>query len=139
MHNSLLFNWVPLKTYSSRQICTYSRTFVLLRSVLSVQNFFRYLFTSPYKTSFSGSNSWKIGLFFHPVEHNSRPLGSVDQSTKYTGYTWWMCTTIGVWFKYLTLLVMLISLQTIQVTRDKCAQLYRLHVINVHNYTGYTW
>ena len=53
---------------------------------------------------FHGQNHGKIGLLFHPIEHNSRPLGSVYKSKNYTGYTWKMCATFGISFTYLTLL-----------------------------------
>ena len=71
------------------------------------KTFFHYLLTNPYKIFFSLSKSRKIGLLFHPVEHNSRPLGSVNQSKNYTEYTWtWkFFTTFGVYFKFLTSLV----------------------------------
>ena len=51
----------------------------------------------------------EISLLFCPVKHNSRPLSSVDQSKNYTGYTWKMCVTFCVCFKFLTLLVSKVS------------------------------
>ena len=54
----------------------------------------------------------EIYIFFHPVQHNSRSLRSVDQSTvqgercentNYSGRS--MRATIGVCFRFLTLLV----------------------------------
>ena len=45
------------------------------------------------------TENWFI---FHPIEHNSRPLGLVDQPKNYAGYTCKICATFGIDFKFLT-------------------------------------
>ena len=42
--------------------------------------------------------SRKTFIFSPPVQHNSHPIRSVDQSKFYTGYIWIMCATVGVCF-----------------------------------------
>ena len=48
-------------------------------------------------------------IFLPPVQHNSRPLRSVDQYKIYTGHMWIMCAIFIVCFKFLTLSVFEIS------------------------------
>ena len=91
MHDSWLFNWVPLKIYSPHQVYLWPIIFVSLSNILYAYKFL--------ENSFSLSKWLKICLFFHPVKHNSRPLGSVDQSKNYTGYAWKMCATLWCLFK----------------------------------------
>ena len=43
---------------------------------------------------------YMCGLFVYQVEHNPRPLGSIDQFNNYAGFTWTMCTTFNVCFKF---------------------------------------
>ena len=89
MHDYWLFNWVPIKIYSPYHIFSYVKLFSFCIHIT------RY---------FHCQNHEKCVYFFHPFEHNPRQLSPVDQSKNYTGYTWEMCVTFGVCFRFRTLL-----------------------------------
>ena len=70
------------------------------------------------------SESRKAYIFLPPVQHNSRPLRSIDQSTIYTDYKWIMCATFGVCLQFLTLIVFEISEEKKIGKLEKCQKLH---------------
>ena len=65
--------------------------------VLNQNNFIQIYITRHFHCQNHGKN---VYFFLHPVEHNSRPLRSVDRCTNYASYRWKMYATFGDCFKF---------------------------------------
>jgi len=92
------FNWVPTKIYSSRQIYTYTIIFFSFKK--NQFSIYKLIQDVIYFVKITKKMVW----YLPPVQHNSRPLRSVDQSTIYTSDMLIMCATFGVCFKNLPIL-----------------------------------